>query len=82
MTGAAFLAPLRAPSAHPSKRRLVAILDAAFPNADARSEIEVRGLLGAVDDLVKEPGLPVYWLSPRERAAVEDAAKQIPEETR
>ncbi len=79
MSTAALLATLRAPDAHPSKRRLVAILDAAFPGADTRSEIEVRGLLGAVDDLVKEPGLPVYWLSTKERAAVLMAAKVIGE---
>jgi hypothetical protein len=77
VNAASLLATLRAPSAHPSKRRLVAILDAAFPNADTRSEIEVRGLLGAVDDLVKEPTMTVYWLSPKEREAVLKAAKRI-----
>jgi hypothetical protein len=79
MTGAAFLATLRAPDAHPSKRRLVAILDAVFPTAGERDSWYVSALLGAVDDLIKDPHAPASWLSQKERLAVLAAAERIGE---
>jgi hypothetical protein len=53
MTGAALLTELRSPSAHPAKRRLVAILDEIWPTAGERDSWYVSALLGAVDDVLK-----------------------------
>lgn len=80
MTGAALLAELRAPDAHPSKRRLVAILDAVFPTAGERASWYVSALLGYVDDLIKDPHAPAPWFSEKERLAVLAAAERIQEE--
>jgi hypothetical protein len=79
MTGAALLAELRSPSAHSSKRRLAAILDAVFPSAGERDSWYVSALLGAVDDLIKDPHAPAPWLSQKERLAVLAAAERMGE---
>lgn len=79
MSTAALLAELRAPSAHPSKRRLVAILDEIWPTAGEREKWYVRALLGYVDDLIKDPHAFAPWLSQKERLAVLAAAERIGE---
>ena len=74
MTGLDLLLELRSPSAHPSKRRLVAVLDAVFPDAGQRQNWYVTALLGAVDDV--RHGAPTPWLSRVQRAAIEAAWKK------
>lgn len=77
MTGAALLAELRSPGAHPQKRRLVAIVDRVFPTAGERDSWYVSALLGAVDDVLKGAAAP--WISRAERDAVKKANQEIEE---